>query len=326
MLTGLSACGHVAPSTAPLSRPAEQPAAARARAAPAPPLSPGPAAAASGPAASRSLGKHGKRALYQRSCDLGSALGCNDLAIMFGTDVEHSLPLLERSCRLGLARGCANLGSELLWGQPTEATRARAIELLSQACDQADPYGCDELGNALYDAEGLGQKGSLGRAHTAYEKACKLGRALGCLNEGWMLRRGEGTSKDPRRSRELFRFACDQQVFAGCAALGYDLLDDAQNPSEYAEGTRWARLSCEHDEAFGCFSLGAAMAYGTGSDLPKAREGLALLQRACKLGLANACTYAANLDQALKDALQRPAPSSGADGAESDEEEDEAER
>jgi TPR repeat protein len=245
-------------------------------------------------------------------------LGCNDLAILFGTAVEHSLPLLERSCTLGLARGCANLGRELLWGQPSEAARKRAIGLLSRACEQSDGYGCDELGNALYDAEELGQKGSFGRAHAAYEKACTLGRAMGCLNDGWMLRRGEGTAKDPQRSRQLFRFTCDQQVYAGCAALGWDLLDDAHNPAEYAEGGRWSKLACEHDDAFGCFALGSAMAYGSDANLQSAREGLTLLQRACKLGFANGCSYAQNLEQDLKNAAAAPRPSPGTDAAAAD--------
>lgn len=321
LAAGLSACAHVAPSSAPLSQASTEPE-------PTPPASatataaPTPAASAAPSAAARAPSKRGKRALYQRACDLGSALACNELAILFGTDVEHSLPLLERSCNLGLARGCANLGSELLWGQPSETARARAIQLLSRACEQSDAYGCDELGNALYDAEALGQKGSFGRAHSAYEKACTLGRALGCLNDGWMLRRGEGTAKDPQRSRELFRFTCDQQLYAGCAALGYDLLDDPKSPAEYAEGLRWSKLSCEHDDAFGCFSLGAALAYGEESDLHKAYEGLGLLQRACKLGFNNACNYATNLEQGLKRAAE-VARQTGSDATSDDDEEEE---
>jgi TPR repeat protein len=212
-----------------------------------------------------------------------------------------------------------------LWGEPSAATRARAVDLLSRACEQSDAYACDELGNALYDAEALGQRGSFGRAHTAYEKACKLGRALGCLNDGWMLRRGEGTAKDGQRSRELFRFTCDQQVYAGCAALGWDLLDEAQNAVEYAEGVRWSKLACEHDDAFGCFSLGAATAYGAQGDLQKVNEGIALLKHACQLGFANACNYAANIEQGLKNAAEAPRQPSrddAASGADDEEEED----
>lgn len=325
LAAGLSGCAHVAPSSAPLSQASAE--AALVPEAVTPVSEKKPAESATAPSASaRPPSKLGKRALYQRACDLGSALGCNDLAILFGNDVEHAVPLLERSCSLGLTRGCANLGSELLWGEPSRAARTRAIGLLSQACEQADPYGCDELGNALYDAEALGEKGSFGRAHTAYEKACKLGRAMGCLNDGWMLRRGEGTPKDPQRSRQLFRFSCDQQVYAGCAALGYDLLDDAQNPAEYAEGARFAKLACEHDEAFGCFSLGAALAYGTPGDAQKMNEGLALLARSCKLGLSDGCKYAANLEQRLKNAAAAPHAQAGADTAPNeDEDEDEGE-
>jgi len=323
LVAGLYGCAHVAPSSAPLSQPSPEPAPGPTTAAVATESKPTAFAAAPSSTA-RAPSPHGKRALYQKACDLGSALGCNDLAILFGNDLEHSLPLLERSCSLGLTRGCANLGAQLLWGAPSEASRTRAVGLLSQACDQADAFGCDELGNALYDAEGLGQKGSFGRAHGAYEKACKLGRAMGCLNDGWMLRRGEGTAKDPQRSRELFRFSCDQQVYAGCAALGYDLLDDAHSSAEYDEGVRWAKLACEHDEAFGCFSLGAALAFGSAQDAQKLNEGLTLLTRACKLGFNDGCRYAASLEQRRKNAAAAPRPAAGDDAA-SDEDEAEDE-
>jgi uncharacterized protein len=247
---------------------------------------------------------------------LGSAIGCNDLAILWGTDFAHAIPLLERACELGLARGCANLGSELLQSTPGEAERRRAVGLLSGACDQADGFACAELGDALYAVGEQGDKASYGGAHVAYEKGCKLGRVTACCAEGWMLRRGEGTAKDARRSRELFRFSCDQQFYAGCAALGYDLLNDAQNPTEYEEGARWAQMACEHDDGFGCFSLGAAAVASAAGDAQKVRLGVNFLKRSCQLGFANGCSYAATLEQR---SAAPPSPTSN--DTEADEEE-----
>jgi uncharacterized protein len=245
--------------------------------------------------------KHGKRALYQRSCDLGSAIGCNDLAILVGgEDAGRAMTLLERACSLGLARGCANWGVQILRSEPGEKERQRAVELLSAACEQSDGYACAELGDAWYGSFERSGASAYGRAHVAYEKACKLGQVGACASEGWLLRNGEGTSKNAGRARELFRFACEHDSYAGCAALGYDLMDDAKNADEYAEGARWLKVACEHDEAFGCFSMGVAMI--ASEDAARLDGGLALLKRSCALGSSDGCRLAEAIEARIKNA------------------------
>jgi TPR repeat protein len=292
----LGACTRVGPSTAPLS--------AGAASEPPPPVAAAAPAAGEKPKAeAKTVGK-GKRALYQRSCDLGSAIGCNDLAILLTQDPAQAQALLERSCQLGLARGCANLAVRLLLAEGARTQLPRALELLGKACDESDDFACAQLGDALYSVarEQLGDA-ALGRAHTAYERACKLGRMDACSSQGWMARNGEGTTRDAGRARELFRLACDQQSYSGCAALGYDLMDDAKNGEERAEGARWLELACEHDEAFGCFSLGAAL-LGSG-ETKNVPGGLALLKRSCALGSQQGCKFAAAVEERLQ---QGPAP------------------
>ena len=293
LVVGLAACARVGPSAAPLSKTAAE----------APePSSPGPEAA---PAAqntkpAKAASPHGKRALYRKSCELGSALACNELAILLIEEPQQALPLLERACSLGLPRGCANLGMQLLYATKSPE-RERALELLTRSCNESDDYGCLELANALYDDAKQSGGGAFSRPYGLYQTACKLGNMDACCSEGWMLRNAEGTSKDARRARELFRFACEQQSYAGCAALGYELMESANNAEDQAEGARFLKLACEHDDAFGCFTLGAAI---LGSAGPQGADtGLALLKRACALGSPNACEYAGAVEQRLKQGL-----------------------
>jgi uncharacterized protein len=291
-MLGLGSCARPTVSTAPLSAGREpQPAATAAGARPASPAN-------TAKPKRQAPGKQGKRALYARACDLGSAVGCNDLAILLGSADAQALPLLERACSLGLTRGCANLGTELLRQEPADAERARAVKLLQNACEQNDAYGCAELADALYAEQQRGQKSEFGRAYAAYEKACKLGNLPACYGQGWMLKNGEGTQQDPTRARELFRFACSQDNYDGCAALGFDLLEGAQNREEFDEGLRFCRLACEHDQALGCYTLGRVHAV---SSEPGVRTGaVALLKRACTLGYADSCKQAATLEERLK--------------------------
>jgi len=300
LVLGLCSCARITPSAAPLSAwPEPQPATA---------VATGPLAAPREGAKpnGKPAGKPGKRALYARSCELGSAIGCNDLAILLGSADAQALPSLERACSLGLTRGCANLGAELLRNEPTNAARSRALRLLADACERNDEFGCSELGDGLYAEQARGDTSALGRAHTAYEKACKLGQLVACFSEAWMLKNGEGTPKDPRRARELFRFLCNQEGYDACAALGFDLMGDAQTREEFDEGVRWSQLACEHDAAFGCYTLGR-LAAGSPDDALK------LLKRSCVLGFPDACKQAAALEERLKH------PAAAASDADSDE-------
>jgi TPR repeat protein len=302
----LVGCSQAGPSRAPLSAPNESASATTQSASPAPNATTQASGAAPrtggvGATGGTKSSKQGKRALLQRSCDLGSGLACNELALSFGDDLKRELPLLERACDLGLPRGCANWGALVWRSTPSDADRERALGLMDRACEASDEYACASLGDALYES---GQA-HFGKAHVAYEKGCKLSSSDACVSDGWMLRRGEGATKDARRARELFRLACDHQSYNGCAALGYDLTDDPKTGEELAEGARLLKLACEHDEAFGCFSLGLRILTrggggGGGGGGTSLDQGLAFLKRSCSLGLSNACDYAANVEAQLK--------------------------
>jgi TPR repeat protein len=214
----------------------------------------------------------------------------------------------------------------LLWRTTSsDGEREHALQLLDRACETADDFACAELGDALYDTHELKGDSAFGKAHVAYEKGCKLGSMVSCLSDGWMLRRGEGTTKDNARARELFRLVCDHQGYNGCAALGYDLTDGAKNGDELAEGARLLKLACEHDDAFGCFSLGARLLVG--GDRAALDDGLRLLKRSCALGLQNGCRYASTVEDRLKRGTTAAATGGEADDNEDeDEDEDEDER
>jgi TPR repeat protein len=307
------ACGHATASHAPLSASHSALGPEPEAAANTPPQAPGSAKAKAKPsdATKPSEGKQGRRALYRRSCELGSALGCNDLAILLGSSDPQSLGYLERACTLGLPRGCANWGSELWRVAKTDQEKSRGEELLSRACDAEDWWGCTELGNVVYAARAQAGDSVLGRAHVAYAKGCKLGGVEACVSDGWMLWSAEGAPRDVARATELFRGACEHDNFSGCAALGYVLVEVANNAGELAEGQRYLSLACDHSEAFACFGLGGTLLRG---DEQAKRKGRDYVDRACKLGLQNACRVAKALDEQAR----KPAASSSSAAAKSE--------
>src|SRR5450755_1831100 len=205
---GAVGCAGGVPSAAPLSAPDAAPEPSAAQAASAGTAAPAAATPAQAPKNQNPTPTRTREALLERSCELGSALGCNDLGILVWADEVRSVPFLERACELGLLRGCTNLGVMLAHDA---SKHDRALELLDDGCEKSDPLACAKLGDILYDEPEATRP--LSKAEASYEKACKLEQADACIGAGWMLLRGEGTDKSPERAEESFRFACDHHNF-----------------------------------------------------------------------------------------------------------------
>jgi TPR repeat protein len=230
--------------------------------------------------------------LLQRSCELGSALGCNDLGVEVWANEGQSLPLLQRACELGLQRGCTNLGILLAHDA---GKHDRAVELLDAACTKSDPLACAKLGDILYDEPDATRP--LNKAEASYEKACKLEEAEACIGAGWMQLRGEGTEKSPKRAEESFKFACDHQSYRGCAGLGFVLIGRANNETEVEQGAHWLGVACDHDSGFGCFMLANRVASENRQVTADARE---LFAKACRLGIKPACAASTAREEPAK--------------------------
>jgi TPR repeat protein len=237
-----------------------------------------------------------REALYQRACDLGSAIACNDLAILLEKDASRAVPLLEKSCNMGLDRGCTNLGA-VISSDVNELGRAR--KLFEKSCSRSDPLACAMLADLAYVGRGMAR--DLTEAGRAYAKACELGHSESCVSSGWMLDGGEGTAKDPTRAVELFRLACTRKSYSGCAALGYKLTQAPTNREEFEQGMHWMGVACDKQEASGCFLLGVRFTNVKGGMNPEARQ---LFTRACKLGHSRACEFAALPDRQVADATE----------------------
>ncbi len=246
-----------------------------------------------------------KEALYQRGCDLGSALSCNDLGVSLERERARSRPLLERACSLGLQRGCVNLAGLLM---EDEAELPRAVSLLDHACALRDPLACSGIADAAY--AGHGTTRDLTRAAKNYDRACELGHFTACVSAGWMLDSGEGGAQDARRAVELFRLACERGVAAGCTALGLKGVESATSQAEFDLAMGYLKTSCEHEQALACLVLGVKMPREGGGRFSASAR--AAVDRACQLGLPRACELAHRLDAPDGN----PADSSGPNEAE----------
>jgi len=151
---------------------------------------------------------------YQRGCDLGNGLACNNLgdACEYGSGVSRDLPraasLYERACRTGHLLGCANLGHLVEHGEGTPRDMPRARALYHDACAGGDVYGC--LHMALLAAEDAGAPRDPQRSVDHWQRGCDARGARACAFVGLLFEDGpDGYARDEGRSQRAMSRACD---------------------------------------------------------------------------------------------------------------------
>jgi len=159
---------------------------------------------------------------YQRGCDLGNPLACNNLgdACEYGSgvprDLSRAAALYERACRMGNAIGCANLGHLIENGEGAARDVAHARLLYRDACAAGEIYGC--LHDALLTAEEAGAPRDPQRAVDHWQRACDARDARACAFIGLLFEDGpDGYARDEDRSHRAMSRACDLGNRDGCA-------------------------------------------------------------------------------------------------------------
>lgn len=166
-----------------------------------------------------------------KQCAAGEIASCNSLAFLYvsGTggvakDAEKARALFERSCEAGSAWGCYNLGLFFYAGDANE--KKRAVALFDRACEGHVADGCGMLAQAHYRGEG-GLTVDKPRSTKLFRRACELGSLEACVNVGLAYEHGTGVDVDKAKAALMYRRACDAQVASACTFLG-DLFEKGE--------------------------------------------------------------------------------------------------
>jgi TPR repeat protein len=158
---------------------------------------------------------------YQRGCDLGAGLACNNLgdALAYADGVERdvvrSAAMFDRACRLGEAMGCANLGYMFEHGEGVTRDRERARELYRDACARGDVYGC--LHAEMFVRQDAGAPRDPQQALDYWRRACALADARACAFVGVIYEDGpDGKARDVEKSLEAMNRACRMSDERAC--------------------------------------------------------------------------------------------------------------
>ena len=86
-----------------------------------------------------------------------------------------------------------------------------------RACSLGFAEGCSNQGTM--QEHGLGVPANLGDAQRSYNLACRRGSALGCSNLGVLYSEGRGVEPDETMAARLFAESCRAGSEIGCANL-----------------------------------------------------------------------------------------------------------
>lgn len=197
----------------------------------------------------------GALGMYRLACDKGWPDACAQLGFQLrqaSAPPTEILEILGRSCDLGSATGCANLAYLYATGTLVEQDDARATQLYVRSCNLGDAIGCYNAG-LMYNS-GRGVARDIDRAIAADEEGCRGGSSAACTDLGWFYENGRGVVKNQLRAIELYRLGCNGSKCQapnrrGCVNLAIAYRDGTGVAAEPSRAATLLRAACENDIA-----------------------------------------------------------------------------
>ncbi len=224
--------------------------------------------------------------ILQKGCDLKAPNACLRLAVELdqgerglAADPTKAARLLERACDQGGARACLYLAALVDDGRGTAKNPARAKQLRSKA---------DELDKP--------QRKSVEASASAEEVCRKSRQPESCEAAGSALQ-----DTDAVKAEELFRIACPAQR-TSCGLWSFAI--DRFRRDDTSRGMRLLEQGCQDGSATACTLLAEVLRVGYRS-VPRAEPRASeTFQKACELGDAIACRFAASRLRSAKNAAK----------------------
>lgn len=160
---------------------------------------------------------------------------------------RDALRLFQRACDRGSALGCNNLGTFVLSGRGGPVDAAKAARLFERACRLRDPSACYNLGVVYEEGHGVARDPLLGAE--LLQQSCMLGMAHACTSLGMLFADGATGHVDDDRARELFEEACNEGDGEGCAMLATRYTHDVD------QARQLLRRACETGDSQACRAL-----------------------------------------------------------------------
>jgi TPR repeat protein len=217
-------------------------------------------------------------------CQKGDGLACGVYGLAqargeggLAKDSAAAAANLSRGCELGSGNACYYTGILYREGQGVTKDLGRSVQLSERGCALGNGHACYEAGLSYEKGEGVTANG--GRAFSYYEQGCAAGDANACNNVGTFYSKGtQGVQADPAKAAGLYRRACEAGSKTGCFNVALDYAQGNGVAQDDAKSVQYGTRACQLGHARSCYIVGGM------------KKDQALIQRACKLGYADACT------------------------------------
>lgn len=208
---------------------------------------------------------------FLKSCDLKYGDGCYSYAMALGFSGLNELNSAEKE-------------NEKLAMKKLSKYLPTFVKYNQKACDLGSANGCNELGLAYQNGDGVKQDKQLGFAYR--KKACELAQpnkfehskvALGCMKIGTMYYNGESVAKNKEMALKYFLKGCEVSPHNACSDY-IKRFDEGYNgelikvPQDYEFAFQLAEKGCKMNDGDSCNYLGILYGNGKGTtqDLKKA--------------------------------------------------------
>ncbi len=216
-----------------------------------------------------------RRSYLRKACDFGDLDGCASYAALLAesgdpADAEQAEALVARACEAGGGDAC-DMRAQALEGSEQPAERLKAAELREFACEHGSLGACESLLAALEGSDKPDQT----RLALLMDRICDLGDEQRCSELAMHAWDGKGIAPDPERAIRYAERACAMHS-RFCSG-----------PASMREVLR-ARAPCDAGDMAACAALGTALADRFSPALDQ-DAATALLEKACRAGLVQAC-------------------------------------
>lgn len=202
------------------------------------------------------------RQAYLRGCELKNSTACRNAGVAFfkgiGGEVDQAQALAfnQKGCELGNLDGCYWAADAIDEGQGTAKDRIKARTLFGENCARNHALSCSQYGYLLEQKLLPDEKRDRKGARAAYEKACRLGSAVGCGNLGIMQEWGNGGPPDMAGAFASYDKACEMRLASACAAMARMHASGKGTVASPSLGAAYLHRACELGDARSCKTLG----------------------------------------------------------------------
>ncbi len=225
------------------------------------------------------------RASYETGCAAGSSLACNNLATLYAEgqagveqNPEMARDRFQKACDAGDAVACNNAG--FVAGGFVASPRVGPRGEITYKLRCAGPFkvGCAGWGASVHTVP-PGTPADLGSAAAAFERACKLGAPIACVNLGALVYVGKGVAADRARAEQLFATTCFKGDPGACGEQASALLNvRMDHPRDGRGGFGFMQRACKGGEEDAC-AIVYTMMIGGVTDHGHEAEGLLGMKR-----------------------------------------------